>query len=248
MPDTFNPQYSWLETWKENTSPPTIFYSTTPNLVPEIEEAGLVPFSEAEGFFIEAVRETLAMAKKVKDSRSIEFAEILLMEHPERPRALRLTFNHCLAVQQARKKARRNKALLWLYELFFEQLAKNPGQRPAETEIKELTNNYNKLGATQSNSQGVVIHVGTDLKKFDSLPRIIDDKKGLGRAIKGKHPLCKVCGPQDRKWKTLSREEVEDCIEMMVRGGEAFEGLGSEIVTFETIPPSDIIKVETVHL
>ncbi|HCN20444.1 MAG: hypothetical protein A3C38_02365 [Planctomycetes bacterium RIFCSPHIGHO2_02_FULL_50_42] len=248
MPDTFNPHYSWLETWKENDSPPIVFYSTTPNLVPEIEKVGLVPFSEGENFFIEGVHKVLAIAKRVKDKRSLEFAEILLVEHPERPRALHLTFNHYLAVQQAKKKARRNKALLWLYELFFEQLKKNLDHRPAETEIKELAGNYERLSAVQSANQGVIIHVGTDLKKFDRLPDIIEDKKRLDRAVKGKHPLCKIYGPTDKKWKKLSREEIEACIETMVRGGENFEGLGAEIITSEIIPPSDIVKIEPVQL
>ncbi|MCP4364712.1 MAG: hypothetical protein GY800_05370, partial [Planctomycetes bacterium] len=76
-------------------------------------------------------------------------------------------------------------------------------------------------------------------------------KKSLRRAIKGKDPLCEVYGPQDRKWKKLSREEIEACIEAMVRGREGIvgpEGPGCEITTSEVIPPSDIVKVEFVEL
>ncbi len=248
MADSFNHHYSWLKTWRENPSTPTIFYATTSNLIEEIRETGLAPFSEGENFFIEGLHDVLALAKKAGDKRSIEFAEIVLLEHLERPRPLQLTFNYHLAQQQARRKVRRLKALVWLYELLFEYLEKNATHRPAEAEIKKLTKNYEELRDIQSNNQGAIIHVGTDLEKFDTLPPIIADKKGLRRTIKGKNPLCKVCGPKDKKWKKLSREEVEACIEMMVRGGGDFEGLGREITTSETIPSSDIIKVETVQL
>ncbi|MEE9558605.1 MAG: hypothetical protein V3V94_03880, partial [Candidatus Brocadiales bacterium] len=107
------------------------------------------------------------------------------------------------------------------------------------------------LKGIRSTTQGAIIHVATDLQKFDSLPSLVEDKKSLRRAIKGKGPLCEVYGPQDRKWKKLPREEVEACVEAMVRGREGvvgLEGLGCEITTSEAIPPPDIVKVEFVQL
>lgn len=246
MPDSFNPDYCWLKTWKENTSSPTIFYSTTASLVPEIKENGLLPFYEGDSLFMEGLQGALAMGKKIKDGRSVEFAEILLLEHSERPRPLHLTFNHHFAVQQVNRKLRRLKALQWLYELLFEKLRKNTEYHPAEAEMKQLTKNYEELNAIGSEYQGVIVHVGTDLGKCDTLPSIINDKKALRRAIRGKNPLCKLCGPKDKKWRGLSKDEVETCIETMVRGNEEFEGLGCEITTSEAIPSSDIIKFETV--
>ncbi len=251
MPDTFNPDYSWLKTWKENASLPTIFYSTTSDLVPSIRKEGLVPFSEQEGFFMECVREVLVLARKLDDRRSIEFAEIQLMEHGERPSPLCLTFSHRHALGEIERKSRRLRALQWLYEVFFEQLDKCPSAKPAEAEIDELRKKYGELKDIRSTTHGAIIHVATDLQKFDSLPTLVEDKKSLRRAIKGKDPLCEVYGPQDRKWKKLSREEVEACIEAMVRGREGIvgpEGLGCEITTSEVIPPSDIVKVEYVQL
>ncbi|MFQ5957709.1 MAG: hypothetical protein ACE5KK_08050 [Candidatus Brocadiales bacterium] len=248
MHATSSPHYSWLRTWRENTSLPIIFYGTTSNLIPEIQTVGLIPFSEGENFFIEGVHDVLAIAKKVGDKRSMEYAEIVLMEHPERSKPLQLTFNYRLAAQQAKRKARRFRALLWLYELFFEQIKKNAVPKPAESTFEELTKNYEKLGDIRSDNQGIIIHVSTDLKKFDTIPSIIENKKDLSRAIKGKNPLCKTYGPKDKKWRKQSREEIEACIETIVRGGKGFEGLGCEIITSETIPPSDIVKIEPVQL
>ncbi len=244
MPDTFSPHYSWLKIWRENTSPPTIFYGTTSNLVPEIQSMGLVPFSERENFFIEGVHDVLSIAKKVGDRRCTEFAEIMLMEHSERPRPLQLTFNRRLAILQAKKKTRRLEALQWLYELLIEQVKKNPVPEPAEAEFKKLTENYEKLVELRPGNHGVIIHVNTDLNKFDTLPPIIEDKKELRRAIKGKNPWCKAYGPSNKKWRKQSRDEIEACIETIVRGGEDFDGLGCEIITSETIPPTDIVKIE----
>ncbi|MFQ5863270.1 MAG: hypothetical protein ACE5IC_09150 [Candidatus Brocadiales bacterium] len=248
MPDTFSPHYSWLRTWRENASPTTIFYGTTSNLIPEIQKVGLVPFSEGENFFIEGVHDVLALAKKVRDRRSTGFAEIVLMEHPERSRPLQLTFNYHLAIRQAKRKARRLGALQWLYELFFEQLEKNAIPKPVEAEFEELTRNYEKLRNMVPDNLCVVIHVNTDLDKFDTLPPIIEDKKELRRAIKGKNPWCKVYGPKEKKWRKQSREEIEACIETIVRGNKDFKGLGCEIATSETIPPCDIVKIEPVQL
>ncbi|MCQ4574147.1 MAG: hypothetical protein NOU37_02715 [Candidatus Brocadiales bacterium] len=248
MPDTFNPDYNWLKTWKENTSPPTIFYGSTPGLVPEIKKAGLVPFNEGDGLFMGGVQDALSMAKKLRDGRCIEFAEILLLEHSERPRPLQLTFNYYLALQQLERRARKLKALQWLYELLFEQLKKNAPFRPTETEIKKLNKNAEELNSVQSDNRGVIVYLGTDLKKCDTLPPIMKDKKELRRAIKGKNPLCSICGPKDKKWRKLSKDELETCIETMVRGSEDFEGLGSEITTSETIPPSDILELKYVQL
>jgi hypothetical protein len=251
MPDTFNPDYSWLKTWKENASPPTIFYSTTSDLVPSIRKEGLVPFSEQEGFFMECIREVLVLARKLDNRRTIEFAEIQLMEHGERPSPLRLTFSHRHALGEIERKSRRLKALQWLYEVFLEQLDKCASGEPAAAEVDELRKKYGELKGIRSTTQGAIIHVATDLQKFDSLPSLVEDKKSLRRAIKGKGPLCEVYGPQDRKWKKLPREEVEACIEAMVRGREGvagLEGLGCEITTSEVIPPPDIVKVEFVQL
>lgn len=248
MPDTFNPHYCWLKTWRENTSPPTIFYGTTSNLIPEIQKVGLVPFSEGEDFLIEGVHDLLAVAKKLGDKKCTEFAEIVLMEHSERPKPLELTFNYHIAVRRARRKARGLQALQWLYELFFEQFRKNSSPIPTDATFKELTKNYERLGDTGLGNQGIVVHVNTDLRKFDTLPSIIDNKKELNRTIKGKSPWCKSYGPKDKKWRKQSREEIEACIETIVRGGEGFEGLGHEIIAYETIPPSDIVRIESVLL
>ncbi len=213
-----------------------------------IRKEGLVPFSEEEAFFMEGVREVLVLARKLDDRRSIEFAEIQLMEHGGRPRPLHLTFNHQHALGGIKRKARRLRGLQWLYEVFFKQLDENASDGPAEAEIVELRKKYEELKGIRSNTRGAIIHIGTDLQKFDSLPALVEDKKSLRRAIKGKDPLCEVYGPQDRKWKKLSREEVEACIETMVRGREGLEGLGCEITTSEIIPPSDIVKVESIDL
>lgn len=195
---------------------------------------------------IECVRDVLAAAKRLGDRKSTEFAEIVLLEHSERPRPLELTFNYYAAIRQAKKRARGLWALQWLYELFFEQLKKNSSAMPTDAVFKELVRKYEKLGDTDLDNQGIVVHVSTDLRKFDTLPPIIDDRKELKRTIRGKTPWCKTHGPRDKKWRKQSREEIEACIETIVRGNKDFEGLGREVITYKTIPPSDIVKIEPV--
>lgn len=249
MPDTFDPQYTWLRTWKENPRPPILFYGTSSNLTEVIKERGLEPSLAGENHFREEVNLVLCLAKKLEEGRSTAFAEIILKEHggplarePELAH-LRLTFNYQHALQEARRTTRRLEALLWLYEVFLEQIERK-GLSPEEAALKEAKNRYEQLQDLPLAAKGIIVHVRTDLKKFINLPPFIEDKKELKRAVKGKGHWCKNYLPKGVKWRHLSRPELERCMEGVVRSSQ---DLGWDIETSEPIPPSDIVKIELVQ-
>lgn len=267
MPDTFDPEYSWLKTWKENPRPPIIFYGASSYLIQVIRERGLEPPLEEQNYFAKDVQFILSLAKKVGQKRTIELAEITLLEHAPSPGPLRLTFNYHLALQQARRSTRRLEALQWLYEVFLQEIEKALGEGLEEAEVEEVKKINAELRDLLITTRSVIVYVSTNLDKLQGLPLIILDKKELKRAIKGKSPWCKEYLSEDRKWRDLSRSELEKCLERAVRGEmnyrapglpspsakeapaytSTFDGLGGKIETSEPIPPSDIIKVELVQ-
>lgn len=256
MPDTFDSEYSWLKTWKENPRPPIIFYGTSSHLIQVIRERGLEPPLGEQDPFAKDVQFLLSLAKKAEQKRSIELAEITLLEHAPNPGPLRLTFNYCLALQQARRSTRRLEALQWLYEVFLQEMEKVQGKGLEEAEVEEITKINNELRDLLITTRSVIVYVSTNLDKLQGLPPLILDKKELKRAIKGKSPWCKEYLSEDRKWRDLSRSELEKCLERAVRGEmnyqapthpSTFDGLGGKIETSEPIPPSDIIRIELVQ-
>lgn len=257
MPDTFDPEYSWLKTWKENPRPPVIFYGTSSHLIQVIREKGLEPPLGEQDPFTKDVQFILSLAKKAEQKRSIELAEIAHLEHAPTPGPLRLTFNYGLALLQARRSTRRLEALQWLYEVFLQEMEKTQGKGLEEVEIEEVQKINSELNDLLITSRSVIVYISTNLDKLQGLPPFILDKKELKRAIKGKSPWCKECLSEDnRKWRDLSKAELERCLERAVRGGmnyqtpahpSTFNGLGDKIETLGPIPPSDITKIELVQ-
>ncbi|HHT9120890.1 MAG TPA: hypothetical protein ACFYD3_10175 [Candidatus Hypogeohydataceae bacterium YC41] len=250
MPDTFDPSYSWLKTWKENPTPPILFYGTSSNHIRKIGEKGLAPGMEGEDNLMSTVHHVLSSARKLGDQKIVEQAELILLEHGERlstSDGLKLTFNYHQALYLARKKTRRLEALQWLCETFRKRVGMCEDSDLAELTINRVSYSCNGICDLHLSSRGVVVYVRTDLSKFQNLPPLLKDKKGLKKALKGKQPQAgadRNQWPKSSWWKKLSKSEVERRLEKSIRGDENHPGLGEEVFTFQYIPPPDIIRIE----
>lgn len=244
MPDTFDPEYSWLTTWGENPHPPVLFYGTSSNLLHKIEEHGLTPGMEEEDNLMAIARHILSSAKKLGDKRTAEQAEIILLEHGEKPGPLKLTFNYYHALHLARKKTRRLEALQWLCETFGERAGQCEDTSLAELAINRVRYSCQGTCDLHLNPPGIVVYVRTDLSKFQNLSPLLEDKKELKRALKGKSRLCKNHWPKASWWKKLTRSAVERYLEESIRGDQDRPGLGEEVITLSPIPIADILRIE----
>lgn len=244
MPDTFDLNYSWLKTWKENPNPPTLFYGTTSNLIHEIEEHGLGPGMEEENSLMAIAHHILSSARKLGNKQIVEQAELILMEHGEKPGPLKLTFNYHHALYLAKKKTRRLEALQWLCETFREKMGQCEDPDLIELTVGRLSYSCGGMCDIHLSSPGVVVYVCTNLSKFRNLPPLLEDKKELKRALKGKSSISRNNWPKTSWWKKLTSSEVERCLEKSIRGDETHPGLGQEVFTLRTIPLSDIVRIE----
>ncbi len=247
MPDTFDPSYSWLKTWKENLNPPVLFYGTTFNLVREIREHGLAPAMEQKNNPVPVVHHILSSARKLGDTMTVEQAELVLLEHGERRpflNGLRLTFNYHRALYMARKKTRRLEAIQWLCETFKDRIRRGVVTNRAETPAEWMGYIPPKIYDLYPGSYGVVVYVSTDLSKFQNIPSLLEDKKELKRVLRGKGLAVKDHWPKLPWWKKLTKSEMERFLEKIVRGDRECSGLGEEVVTFQAIHPSDILRIE----
>ena len=186
----------------------------------------------------------LSSARKLGDKRTAEQAEIILLEHGERPGPLRLTFNYHHALYLARKKTRKLEALQWLCETFRERTEQHEDTSLAKLTIDRVSYSCNGTCALHLSTPGIVVYVRTDLSKFQDLSPLLEDKKELKRALKGKSTLCRNHWPKTSWWKKLSRSEAERYLEKSVRGDQNYPGLGEEVFTSHPIPPSDILRIE----
>jgi hypothetical protein len=247
MPDTFDPRYSWFKTWKENPSPPILFYATSCNLLPEIKKHGLTPKMERETNPTAAIKSILSSARKLGDKRIIEEAELTLMEHGERSSesgGLRLTFNYHHAVHLARKKTRRLEAVQWLCETFQKRVGLCEDQELAELTLHRMSYSCQGVCDLYLCPPGMVVYVRTDLSKFQNLPSLIEDKKELKRVLRGKGSFPKDHWPKPPWWKRSTKSETERRLERLIRGDKDYLGLGQEVITVQSIPPSDVIRIE----
>ncbi len=246
MPDTFDHRYSWLRTWKENPSPPILFYGTSSNLISKIMERGLTPTTEEENSPIAIAQHILSLARKLGDKRTAEQAELILLEHEEKPSAsgeLRLTFNYHRALQLARKRTRRIEALQWLCETFKERAGQREDKTLVELTINRVNYPCNGMCDVHLNSHGVIIYVCTDLSKFRNLSPMLENKKELKRALKGKGNHWPP-RPKRTLWGKPVQSELEAYLEKSIRGDKDHPGLGEEVSTVHPIPPSEIVRIE----
>jgi hypothetical protein len=253
MPDTFDPHYSWLKTWRDNPCPPILFYGTSSNLVHEIEENGLTHRLEGENNPMAVAHHILSSAKKLGDKMIAEQAELILLEHGEKQSApvgahcnvpLRLTFNYHHALYLARKKTRRLEALQWLCETFRKRIGQSEYPELAELTVNRVIYSCGGVCDLYLNLSGVVVYVCTDLSKFQNLPPLLIDEKEIKRASKGKGSIAGNHWPKTSWWKKLKGVELERRLERLVRGDKDHPGLGKEVVTLQSIPTSDIVRIE----
>lgn len=244
MPDTFDVQYNWFKTWQENPHPPILFYGTSCNLIHEIREHGLTPKMEKENNPTAVIQHILQSARKLGDKRTTEQAELILLEHGERPGPLKLTFNYHHACYLARKKTRQLEAVQWLCETFKKRTESHGDPDLSKLAIHRLSYSCKGMCDLYLGPAGVVVYVRTDLSKFQNLPPLLEDKKALKKAMQRKSPIHRNHWPKISWWKKLAKSEMERYLEKSIRGNKDHPGLGEEILTPQLIPPSDIVRLE----
>ena len=204
----------------------------------------MAPRMEGEDDLMAIAQHILSSARKLGDKRTAEQAELILLEHGEKPGPLRLTFNYHHALYLARKKTRKLEALQWLCETFRERTGQHEDTDLAELTIDRVSYSCNGMCDLHLSSPGVVVYVCTDLSKFQNIPSLLENKKELKRALKGKSSLCKNHWPKASWWKKLAMPEVERHLERSIRGDQNHPGLGEEVTTVHPIPPPDILRIE----